>query len=398
MFSSYRGNTPEQTRDAWANGVFVVDTNVLLDLYRYGAQLRTDVFSTLGRVKTRVWVPYHVLLEYHENRVTVLLEQDVQFDKVKGIIEKSERDLIAKFENEQLSSRRSMIDCRPFLAELHKITEGFSRAIDLEYTKYPNRLSHDEIRAAIDDLIEDRVTPAPANQADLDGIYKEAKTRYECSVPPGYEDSGKSRTLIHRGLRYERKYGDVLVWKEIISIARLTKAEHVVFITNEKKADWWNVVRGKIIGPRIELIDELNLCSQAKSLTMYSVESFLHNAKEYLDIEIGLESIGEARELQAMQGVPDIDVENMQKAIEKFDAELRGSEKWAGFPRGRSFYRHRYAIRHNGQLYPMKEMISMASGIPTSVFSSGPGAVMKLGDLGFEIVQISDLSDDVAGD
>lgn len=52
--------------------IFVFDTNVLLNLYSYTEQTREDFFSLLDIVKDRVWIPYHVGLEYQRNRLSVI--------------------------------------------------------------------------------------------------------------------------------------------------------------------------------------------------------------------------------------------------------------------------------------------------------------------------------------
>jgi hypothetical protein len=56
----------------------------------------------------------------------------------------------------------------------------------------------------------------------------------------------------------------------------------------------------------------------------------------------------------------------------QFDSELRPTMNWRGWERWQSA--HRYAIQHGGLLYPVKQIISMATGAPRSQFSGGEEA------------------------
>jgi 5-methylcytosine-specific restriction enzyme A len=70
----------------------------------------------------------------------------------------------------------------------------------------------------------------------------------------------------------------------------------------------------------------------------------------------------------------------------EFDTELRGAARWIGWE---SHGRQKYAITHDGRLYPVKKVISMASGVPRGEFSGGAGANGYLQSLGFDVIQVS---------
>ncbi|MFD4759474.1 PIN-like domain-containing protein [Streptomyces sp. NPDC058439] len=46
----------------------VLDTNVLLNLYRSNARTRQDTLAVLTRLRDRLWVPHQVLTEFWRNR------------------------------------------------------------------------------------------------------------------------------------------------------------------------------------------------------------------------------------------------------------------------------------------------------------------------------------------
>jgi len=72
----------------------------------------------------------------------------------------------------------------------------------------------------------------------------------------------------------------------------------------------------------------------------------------------------------------------------QFDSELRANNDWVGWERDR---RHLYAIRHDGSLYPVKKIVSLASGAPVSNFHGGRyagHANETVRKLGFEVVPL----------
>jgi PIN like domain len=50
----------------------VIDTNVLLNLYRYNESTRDDPLEVLQKVGDRLWVPHQVMKEFWRTRVGVL--------------------------------------------------------------------------------------------------------------------------------------------------------------------------------------------------------------------------------------------------------------------------------------------------------------------------------------
>lgn len=46
--------------ELWKSGVFILDTNVLLNLYRYSKETRDTLFKAMNQLKDRLWMPYHI--------------------------------------------------------------------------------------------------------------------------------------------------------------------------------------------------------------------------------------------------------------------------------------------------------------------------------------------------
>lgn len=77
--------------------------------------------------------------------------------------------------------------------------------------------------------------------------------------------------------------------------------------------------------------------------------------------------------------------DEISKAMERFDKELRATPPWTGWENNQA---HRYGIERDGRLYPAKQIISMATGAPSSSFGGGAEANKYLQDRGFQIVPL----------
>lgn len=73
------------------------------------------------------------------------------------------------------------------------------------------------------------------------------------------------------------------------------------------------------------------------------------------------------------------------EAFERFDSEYRGDGRWDGWESNRS---HKYAIAFNDRLYPVKQIISLATGRKTNEFSGGDQANTFVEEHGFDVVSL----------
>ncbi len=157
----------------------------------------------------------------------------------------------------------------------------------------------DKIRKAIDVLFKGRVGKKPENQDVLDKIFREGEKRFSIEMPPGYKDSDKAKTqdFCFGGLVYQRKFGDLILWIQIIEYAKSNKIRNVIFITDDQKEDWWLKHKGKKYGARPELIDEIKRETQVKNFHIYAVDNFLSHAKAQIgaSVEVSEKSIQEVK-------------------------------------------------------------------------------------------------------
>jgi hypothetical protein len=80
--------------------------------------------------------------------------------------------------------------------------------------------------------------------------------------------------------------------------------------------------------------------------------------------------------------LPSVAAEKISSAMAQFDDELRTSPQWAHWEDNQS---HRYAINRDGKLYPVKQIVSIATGASVNSFSGGSEANNYVKERGFEV-------------
>ena len=77
----------DEKSEIWENCVFVFDTNVLLNLYRYSAKTRKSLLDAFENYKNRVWIPYQVAYEFMKKRCEVIYETVNKYKQIKKEID-----------------------------------------------------------------------------------------------------------------------------------------------------------------------------------------------------------------------------------------------------------------------------------------------------------------------
>lgn len=168
----------------------------------------------------------------------------------------------------------------------------------------------DKIRDEIDSLFDNKIGSPPSSQSALDGIYKIGDERYERKQPPGYEDKDKEGHFGYQELSIKRKFGDLILWFQLIEKAKESGVKHIIFVNNDEKEDWWwfDSTGQKTIGARRELVEEIRKEAGVLIFYMYNTEQFLRYAKDYFKAKVSEQSIEQVRDITESKIV---DVENV---------------------------------------------------------------------------------------
>ncbi len=286
-FPEYFRLSDDEIKTLWDEGIFVFDANILLDLYRYSDETREEFISILEKLKDRVWLPNQSAYEFFNNRLEVISQQEKSYQQmIKDLknIQKQFENIKHPFLSEELLNRFSDL-VKDVIDELNQSIKSHSKTI-----------IQDSLLDRIAELFQGKVGEE-FQEKELQELYKVGEERVANKTPPGYKDNTKQGT---------KKYGDFLVWTQIINKSEKLE-QAVIFVTSEKKEDWWLIFNGKTLQPRSELIKEFRDKTENKlKLHMYKPDRFLEFAKKYFkedkSIAVTERMIKEIRELGSDYG------------------------------------------------------------------------------------------------
>lgn len=268
-------------KSVWEAALVVLDANILLNMYRYSDPTKAEFFAVLKELEDRLWLPHRAVEEFLSNRLDVLDSQDKKY-------EKSLEDIrLIKKELEQTRHH-------PFVSEgvMRKAVEAFdvlSEELQLNKNKYASRIYNDDVKDALGNLFVGKVGQL-FDESVLREIIAEGEARYANKIPPGYKDI-KKKTDSDYLPDMCRPYGDLILWKQILQKS-IEESKHVIYVTDDRKEDWWYEHKGKTIGPRPELIREFKQAA-GMDMVMFSPEKFLEEAKTFLNRDISPEAVKE---------------------------------------------------------------------------------------------------------
>ena len=306
-FKAFHSASREELAEIWENEktVFVFDTNVLLNLYSYAENTRSDFFELLESIKDRLWIPYHVGLEYQRRRLSVIRDEKKVFSAIDSALEKIIQDFDKSTEPLALKKRFPKLhdNTDKLKREIQRAIRVYKKSVSYWNDKQPCVRSHDSIRDTLNLLFENKVGPKPIEQSWLDDLYKEGEKRYSKNIPPGFKDQKKAKDdneniFYFDGLSYERQFGDLIIWKQIIEKAKDQNISNLVFVTDDSKDDWWYKMDSngkKTIGPLAQLQAEIYRDSDIDSFYMYSTVDFMNDGKEFKSVEIDETSIDDIK-------------------------------------------------------------------------------------------------------
>jgi len=286
-FSEYYKLEEAEVRKHWQKDFFSFDANVLLNLYRYTPKTRDAFFYLLDKLKDRVWISYQAAYEYQKNRLDVINKQREAYDEIKNVLEKKKGEIEAKL-NE--FKRHPYLKTEELKIQIQSAFESINKDIQRLEKGHPDYFGKDPIWGKLTHILLNKIGDDFSNE-DLEKIYKDGKKRYDEELPPGYKDKIVKKDSGNRSL-----YGDIIVWKQVIKYA-IDIEESIIFITDDRKEDWWYKFKGKTIGPRPELIKEFR-DETKKHINIYQADNFLELAGKNLNEEPNIEAVEEMRKVR----------------------------------------------------------------------------------------------------
>jgi hypothetical protein len=292
-FEDYRTPTPAAYQKVLAEGLAVLDANILLNLYRYNDSTRQDLLAVMRRLGDNLWIPHQVMREFWRNREFTL---DTLKDGPKEAIELLDKAHRSADNAISIWSKKvALPDDRR--SELHKqlqvafreVRKAIQMQAESDARAHAYDTNEDRILDQLSSVLSNKVGPALSPE-DHAAAVSEAHRRRTSKVPPGYMDDDKNDP--------ELSAGDYLVWEQLLREAEQRQCD-VLFVTGDVKEDWWARVKGELRGPRAELSTEFRGRTQ-HSLYMLQPQDLLRRAGALTDVRIRPESAEEVERVNTL--------------------------------------------------------------------------------------------------
>lgn len=292
-FEAYKNVTSEEYQTVLRTGIVIVDTNVLLHLYRYHSGTRKDLIDILDAIKDQLWVPHQAMHEFWQRRSGVVVGRSKEIEDTvdgirasglhmnEGIRTWANRIGLPATEKQQILDRIETTIA--YVSEQIRTLSAIEATVDAS-------TESDPILFALEPILAGKVG-RPLSPEILREAKKEALQRIADKRPPGWRD----------GQKKENKEGDYLVWFQSLQEAK-KRGVDVLFVTDDAKADWWRIEHGETKGPLPELVHDMREVANVR-LYMTRPETLLLHAKDVLGKEVSDDSI---RDVQRVSNLVDM--------------------------------------------------------------------------------------------
>ncbi|WP_406488300.1 PIN-like domain-containing protein [Streptomyces phaeochromogenes] len=274
--------------EAIRNSAVVLDTNAILNLYRMKPSARNEYLQVLQRIADRVWIPRQVADEFHKNRLSTV---DSHLNSLRGksgkvseaadVLRSALRDF---FKLHSLADGRATDYLEPLNKSISGIVDSIKREVEEYDLKPSDLLSGDPILERLAVLFDGKVGVGVSID-ERKGLMEKALSRGKQGIPPGYKDVQK---------KGEEGVGDYFIWWEMIEYAKVVKKD-VLFISTDGKEDWVREQCGFPIGPRPELVREMQDLAEVKYHHL-PLAIFLSRAADVLKVQVSQDTIDQAKD------------------------------------------------------------------------------------------------------
>lgn len=300
-FPGYFDPTEDDIQSLWRDAVIALDSNVLLGLYRMPHNTRESLFGLLKMLRKRLWIPYHVLVEYHRNRLETMRSEFQAAQMIERDFKASINELKGVLTGRGVRERACWTDINGKMKDLNESLDELLRIARSESRSYIAPSSKDTVLDFLEDLLPGQCGVRPVSQSAVDEKQEQAATRFSVKMGPGYLDTEKAGDMyMFDGLIYDRQYGDYMVWRELLDHSSKNELKRVILVTSDVKEDWWletQSISGK--RPQPELVMEMGRVGGVERFWMYTLSDFVKKAARYLETDLTQQAIKEVRQVES---------------------------------------------------------------------------------------------------
>lgn len=238
------------------NLVIVLDSSAILDIYKHDQSHSSNLLKAYQLNQNKIWLPKHVDYEVDENYFSVRASRK---DGLKNMPRDLSKTLV-KFRKGVSSVLKNPVKFKyPTAVDINSLLENKINEIEEILSEHKDRVTTMD-EEELSDVIKDFLTELRQSNQIGDGydefdklaIYSEGVFRYKLGIAPGFKDIKKDKN----DLTGTQKFGDLIIWKEVLSHIKDMQAP-LLFITSDVKEDWWELDdNDRIIRQRMSLVRE----------------------------------------------------------------------------------------------------------------------------------------------
>lgn len=278
-----------------SNYIILLDTNVLLNVYRYSPDFSEFALDCLKSVSDFIYLTATVRLEYEKHHrsefskmvkrikeATQETEKQIRLakDKILGSCDRLEHLQFHSIDElkKQLSQKLESVQ--------QTFNSFFEERASLNLTQ--NYWEGNDYLLQLVQEIEnfDHILQSPS-QKEIYSWCDEGEKRFKNGTPPGFKDA-KNKDGV-------RKYSDLIIWMETLRFAKKYK-KNVIFVTDDLKTDWWEdkdgakVFHSKLIA---EFSKTKQIIEPMMSQTFFDEVSKAYDVQQTDSIEMALQMTDE---------------------------------------------------------------------------------------------------------
>lgn len=267
MEKQLKGYIPYKDKDykkIWENAYIVIDTNVIMNFYRYSDTSREELWKVLEILKDRLWMPYQISFEYLKNRENIIDNVEKSFTKIKEEFRKNAETLKNKL---QTVDKKDMKCKDNIINVINESNEKIRKIIEKEQDEQHDFKNEDIVLKKMLQLFNGKCSENETEEK-IKEIKAEANRRCENKIPPGYLDFKK-----------QENHGDYYIFYSLKQKSKKEKRD-IIFVTDDDKEDWYLKKDGMIKSGRLELLQEFYVETK-QLLLICTTDLFLKSYNKY---------------------------------------------------------------------------------------------------------------------
>lgn len=146
MFPGYYCPTEEEFTSLWNDCLFVLDANILLNLYRYTIETSNKLLEILKAISGRLWVPHQAAQEYQRNRLKVIADQIKAYNAIRGNLDTKKEELDKILDQYK---RHPLINVDQWRRSINMLFSRIKKQLKAQEAKHPDLLKDDNLRQDI---------------------------------------------------------------------------------------------------------------------------------------------------------------------------------------------------------------------------------------------------------